>query len=187
MVGERLGRCVRHDGWSPAVRASFLSIVHPQERGPIQVFFKKAKNARGSRRASTRRFPSLRATTRTAAGPSPLRLSRFGWFGYTPPWLCLGSFDAGAALSGAGGDDARTACSASKWDRLGQKGLTQEYIMMIHAEVLPTYRRFRQIGLQLNHKLVKTLSKEALHEGGRGWAFSRTEYSSSTRKMRRPS
>ena len=39
--------------------------------------------------------------------------------------------------------------------------------MMIHAEVLPTYRRFRKLGVQLNHKLVKTLSKEALHEGGR--------------------
>lgn len=38
--------------------------------------------------------------------------------------------------------------------------------MMIHAEVLPTYRRFRTLGVQLNHKLVRTLSKEALHEGG---------------------
>ena len=39
--------------------------------------------------------------------------------------------------------------------------------MTSHAEVLPVYRRFRQIGLQLNHKLVKTLSTEALNEGGR--------------------
>jgi SEC-C motif len=39
--------------------------------------------------------------------------------------------------------------------------------MTIHAEVLPTYRRFRQLGLRLSNTLVKTLSKETLHEGGR--------------------
>jgi hypothetical protein len=39
--------------------------------------------------------------------------------------------------------------------------------MTMHAEVLPTYRKFRQIGIQLNHSLVKTLSKETLNEGGR--------------------
>jgi hypothetical protein len=40
-------------------------------------------------------------------------------------------------------------------------------MMTTHAEVLPTYRWFRQLGLQLNHKLVGTLSKEDFHEGGR--------------------
>jgi SEC-C motif len=39
--------------------------------------------------------------------------------------------------------------------------------MMIHTEVLPTYRQYRKLGIQLNHKLVQTLSKEALHEGGK--------------------
>ena len=39
--------------------------------------------------------------------------------------------------------------------------------MSSHADVLPVYRRFRKVGLQLNQKLVKTLSKEVLHEGGR--------------------
>jgi SEC-C motif len=39
--------------------------------------------------------------------------------------------------------------------------------MTIHAEVLPTYRRLRQLGLQLNNTLVGTLSKETLYEGGR--------------------
>ena len=39
--------------------------------------------------------------------------------------------------------------------------------MTIHAEVLPTYRQYRKLGIQLNHKLVQTLSKEALHEGGK--------------------
>jgi hypothetical protein len=38
--------------------------------------------------------------------------------------------------------------------------------MMIHAEVLPTYRRIRQLGVQLNHKLVKTLSKETIETAG---------------------
>jgi len=38
--------------------------------------------------------------------------------------------------------------------------------MLIHAEVLPTYRRIRQIGLRLNHKLVGTLSKEAMDTAG---------------------
>jgi SEC-C motif len=39
--------------------------------------------------------------------------------------------------------------------------------MTSHAVVLPVYKRFRQIGLQLNQKLVKMLSTEALREGGR--------------------
>jgi len=39
--------------------------------------------------------------------------------------------------------------------------------MTIQAEVLPTYRKFRKIGIQLNHKLVETLSKETIYEGGR--------------------
>jgi hypothetical protein len=43
----------------------------------------------------------------------------------------------------------------------------QEVIMTIHAEVLPTYRRLRQLGLQLNNTLVGTLSKETVLEGGR--------------------
>ena len=38
--------------------------------------------------------------------------------------------------------------------------------MMIRPEVLPTYRRIRQVGLQLNHKLVKTLSKETIDTAG---------------------
>ena len=39
--------------------------------------------------------------------------------------------------------------------------------MTIHAEVLPTYRRFRQLGVRLNNTLVGTLSKETVLEGGR--------------------
>ena len=39
--------------------------------------------------------------------------------------------------------------------------------MMIHAKVLPTYRRFRQLGVALNLKLVKTIDKGALDEAGR--------------------
>jgi len=39
--------------------------------------------------------------------------------------------------------------------------------MTTHEDLLPLYLRLRQAGLRLNHKLVKTLSTEALHEGGR--------------------
>jgi hypothetical protein len=38
--------------------------------------------------------------------------------------------------------------------------------MTIHTEVLPTYRRIQQVGLQLNHKLLKTLSKEIIETAG---------------------
>ena len=39
--------------------------------------------------------------------------------------------------------------------------------MTSHANLVPFYKRLRQVGTQLNHKLIKTLSKETLHEGGR--------------------
>jgi hypothetical protein len=39
--------------------------------------------------------------------------------------------------------------------------------MTTHASLLPTYERFRRAGFNLNNKLVSTLSKEALDEGGR--------------------
>ena len=39
--------------------------------------------------------------------------------------------------------------------------------MTTHEHLLPVYLRLRQAGLRLNHKLVGTLSKEALHEGAR--------------------
>ena len=44
-----------------------------------------------------------------------------------------------------------------------------------HAEVLPAYRQLRQVGIQLNHKLVKTLSTETLKAGGRMLGFLRNE------------
>jgi hypothetical protein len=39
--------------------------------------------------------------------------------------------------------------------------------MINHAEVLPAYRQFRQIGLRLNHALAGSLSKEEIHTAGR--------------------
>jgi hypothetical protein len=39
--------------------------------------------------------------------------------------------------------------------------------MTSHASLLPIYQRIRRIGVNLSHKLVSTLSKEALNEGGR--------------------
>lgn len=36
-----------------------------------------------------------------------------------------------------------------------------------HAHLLPFYKRIQQVGLRLNQKLVKTLSRETLDEGGR--------------------
>jgi hypothetical protein len=38
--------------------------------------------------------------------------------------------------------------------------------MMIHSEILPAYRRIRQLGVRLNHKLMKTLSNEAIQTAG---------------------
>ena len=39
--------------------------------------------------------------------------------------------------------------------------------MTTHANILPIYQQLRQAGRSLNHKLVETLSKETLKEGGR--------------------
>jgi hypothetical protein len=39
--------------------------------------------------------------------------------------------------------------------------------MSAHAHLVPTYQRLRKIGLKLNHRLVETLSKDVLEEGGR--------------------
>ena len=36
-----------------------------------------------------------------------------------------------------------------------------------HAELLPRYKHLRQVGLELNNRLVKTLSKSTLEEGGK--------------------
>src|SRR5262249_53699167 len=40
-------------------------------------------------------------------------------------------------------------------------------IMSAHAHLVPTYLRLRKMGTALNHKLVQTLSKDVLDEGGR--------------------
>jgi hypothetical protein len=39
--------------------------------------------------------------------------------------------------------------------------------MSAHAHLVPTYLRLRNIGLKLSHKLVETLSKDVLEDGGR--------------------
>jgi hypothetical protein len=39
--------------------------------------------------------------------------------------------------------------------------------MTTHADILPRYRKIREVSFHLNNKLVKTLSKETLEEGGR--------------------
>lgn len=39
--------------------------------------------------------------------------------------------------------------------------------MTAHAELLPRYKHLRQVGLQLNTRLVETLSRSAMSEGGR--------------------
>jgi hypothetical protein len=39
--------------------------------------------------------------------------------------------------------------------------------MSAHAHLVPTYQRLRRIGLNLSHKLVVTLGKDVLEEGGR--------------------
>jgi len=39
--------------------------------------------------------------------------------------------------------------------------------MLKHSELLPRYKQFRQVGLGLNNKLVKSLSREDLNEGGK--------------------
>lgn len=39
--------------------------------------------------------------------------------------------------------------------------------MTAHAELLPRYKHLRQVGLQLNTRLVNTLSQSAMSEGGR--------------------
>lgn len=39
--------------------------------------------------------------------------------------------------------------------------------MTQHSELLPRYKHFREVGLALNNKLVKSLSKEDLNEGGK--------------------
>src|SRR5262245_1072146 len=37
--------------------------------------------------------------------------------------------------------------------------------MPSHADLLPRYQQMRQVGMQLNSRLVKMLSKEEIHEG----------------------
>jgi hypothetical protein len=54
--------------------------------------------------------------------------------------------------------------------RISKAIVNAEYLMTketttSHAEVLPAYRRLRQIGIQLNHKLVKLLSTPTLNLG----------------------
>jgi hypothetical protein len=39
--------------------------------------------------------------------------------------------------------------------------------MMTHADALPTYRRIRQVGVSLNHKLVKTLGRATMETAGK--------------------
>lgn len=39
--------------------------------------------------------------------------------------------------------------------------------MIDHVAVLARYKQLRQVGLALNNKLVATLSKDVLHEGGK--------------------
>jgi hypothetical protein len=39
--------------------------------------------------------------------------------------------------------------------------------MSAHAHLVPTYLRLRKLGMALSHKLVKTLNKDVLDEGGR--------------------
>src|SRR5438105_273349 len=39
--------------------------------------------------------------------------------------------------------------------------------MTEHAKFLPRYKQLRQVSLELNNRLVKTLSREALDKGGR--------------------
>jgi hypothetical protein len=46
-----------------------------------------------------------------------------------------------------------------------QGGIMRRETMTSHADVLPVYRRLRQVGVKLNHKLVKTLSAEAFRQG----------------------
>jgi hypothetical protein len=49
----------------------------------------------------------------------------------------------------------------------GTERTKEKCIMTIHAEVLPTYRRVRQVGVQLNHKLVASLNKEIIETAGK--------------------
>src|SRR6476659_8597276 len=39
--------------------------------------------------------------------------------------------------------------------------------MSAHAELLPRYKKLREAGVQLNRRLVKTLSRSVMGEGGR--------------------
>ena len=39
--------------------------------------------------------------------------------------------------------------------------------MTQHTELLARYKHLRQVGLRLNHRLVKTLSKSVYDEGGK--------------------
>ncbi|MGP0064457.1 MAG: SEC-C domain-containing protein [Isosphaeraceae bacterium] len=51
------------------------------------------------------------------------------------------------------------------------RSLESKRIMTTHADLLPAYRHLRQISINLNHKLVESLSKETLDEGGRRLGF----------------
>ena len=64
------------------------------------------------------------------------------------------------------------------------RSLESKRIMTTHADLLPAYRHLRQISINLNHKLVESLSKETLDEGGRRLGFLRRVSSYSTRKRK---
>src|SRR5262249_51022275 len=56
-----------------------------------------------------------------------------------------------------------------KWGWLRQKARTIRQgvgMMTQHAELLARYQHLRQVGLQLNNRLVQTLSRNVLDEGG---------------------
>ena len=56
------------------------------------------------------------------------------------------------------------------WGRLSQlaeKIRQGVRTMSQHAELLARYKRLRQVGLELNNRLVETISRSALDEGGK--------------------
>lgn len=51
--------------------------------------------------------------------------------------------------------------------RVARKHTTRGGAMTRHADLLPRYKRLREVGLELNTRLVKTLPKSVLDEGGK--------------------